>query len=172
MSTKWAIDTGHSQIQFKVKHLAIANVTGTFKTFSGSVETEAKDFAGAKIYFEMKTDSIDTNNAQRDEHLKGELFLNVQVFPKISFNGTLQKEDEYTLSGDLTILNDTKPIIMNVEYTGTGKGRFNDTRAGFEISGKLNRKDFGLTFNLANEVGELVVGNEVKLIADIELMKQ
>ncbi|MET3037228.1 YceI family protein [Chryseobacterium sp. NRRL B-14859] len=172
-TTKWLIDAGHSQVQFKVKHLAIANVAGNFKTFEGSVESNNDDFDHAAVHFELAAESIDTNNAERDNHLKSDLFLNVEKFPKITFNGLLKKETgNYQLSGSLTILETTKNILFDVEYTGIGTGRFNDTRAGFEISGKINRKDFGLNFNLANEAGNLVVGNEIKLVGDIELIKQ
>jgi len=165
-TTKWVIDPGHSEIQFKVKHLAIANVSGTFKTFQGTVESDDENFTHAKIGFEIDPESIDT-------HLRSDIFLNAGKHPKIIFNGDLQEEDgDYKLIGNLTILETTKQIILAVEHTGTGKGRFNDIRSGFEITGKLNRKDFGLNFNLLTEVGNMVVGEEVKLLCTVELIKQ
>jgi polyisoprenoid-binding protein YceI len=175
METKvnWAIDPGHSEIQFKVKHLAIANVTGTFKTFSGHVSCKGDLFAGATVSFQMDAATIDTNNTERDKHLKSDLFLNAEKFPGIIFTGVITQEDgDYRLAGDLTLLATTKRISLNVEHTGTGQGRFNDTRAGFEIIGKINRKDFGLDFNLLTEMGSLVVGEEIKIHADVELIRQ
>jgi polyisoprenoid-binding protein YceI len=172
-TTKWVIDQDHSEIQFKVKHLAIANVSGRFKSFSGSVDSVNESFDDAMVTLEIQTNSLDTNNSERDKHLVSELFLNSSHFPKINFSGKLIKEnDQYVLRGDITILQTTKSITFEVEYTGIGTGRFNDVRAGFEIKGKLNRKDFGLAFNLLNEAGNLVVGEEVKLSAEIELISR
>ena len=165
----WTIDSGHSQIQFKVKHLAIANVTGNFKSFRGNVEPEGDDFHNASVQFEMETASIDTNNAQRDKDLKSNLFFDSEKFPLIKFKGKLNDDK---LTGDLTILETTKRVTLDVEHTGTGVGRFNDTRAGFEIAGKINRKDFGLNFSLLTEAGNLVVGEEVKIQGSIELIKK
>ena len=169
-TTKWSIDPGHSKIQFKVKHLAIANVTGSFNTVSGHAEKEGETFDGAPVFFEIEAGSIDTNNSERDNHLKSDLFLDVAKHPKIVFNGVVEAGGE-RLAGDLTILGNTRPIVLALEYTGTGVGRFNDTRAGFELSGKFNRKDFGLNFNLRTDVGNLVVGEEVRITGDIELIR-
>jgi len=170
---KWVIDPGHSEIQFKVKHLAIANVAGTFKAFSGQAVSDGETFTGAIVSFEMEAASIDTNNAERDKHLRSDIFLNADKFPKITFSGVLAKEEEeYRLNGDLTLLETTRRVSLNVEHTGTGAGRFNDTRAGFEISGKINRRDFGLDFNLLTEMGSLVVGEEIKIHGDLELIRQ
>jgi polyisoprenoid-binding protein YceI len=170
---KWVIDPGHSEIQFKVKHLAIANVAGTFKAFSGQAVCDGEAFTGATVSFEMDAASIDTNNAERDKHLRSDIFLSAEKFPKITFSGVLAKEEEdYRLNGDLTLLKTTRRVSLNVEHTGTGTGRFNDTRAGFEISGKINRKDFGLDFNLLTEMGSLVVGEEIKIHGDLELIRQ
>jgi len=169
----WAVDTAHSQVQFKIKHLAITNVNGTFDVFGGSVETQNEDFDNAKVHFEIDANSINTHHADRDRHLKSPDLFDTQKFPKILFDGMLQKNgDGYELKGDLTICATTKPIAMEAEFTGTGKGRFNDTRAGFEVSGKINRKDYGLTWNVLTEAGSFVVGEEVKLLFDIQLIKQ
>jgi len=173
IKTKWNIDAGHSEIQFKVKHLAIANVSGTFRSFRGAIQTEGDDFNNAVIQFEMDTASLDTNNAQRDKDLKSNIFFDAEQFTTIAFKGTLTKEDEdYKLTGDLTILKTTKRVVLDVEHTGTGIGRFNDKRAGFDLSGKINRKDFGLNFNLLTEAGSLVVGEEVKIQCSIEAIEQ
>lgn len=170
---KWKIDPNHSEVQFKVKHLMISNVSGTFKVFNGDVESENDDFNNAKITFEIDTNSIDTNQAERDTHLKSPLFLDTEKFPKILFDGSLQKKsDHYELNGALTLCAVTKNIKMEVEFTGTGKGRFGETRAGFEVNGKINRKDFGLNFKLLTDTGSVVVGEEIKLHFDVQLLKQ
>jgi polyisoprenoid-binding protein YceI len=153
--------------------LAISNVAGTFKIFQGSVETENEDFNDATIHFEIDAGSLDTNNAERDKHLQSAAFFDTEKFPKIRFEGALHKvEDNFTLVGALTMLETTKNISFETECTGIGMGRFGDTRAGFEVQGKISRKDFGLAFNLLTETGSLVVGEEVKLHFDIQLIKQ
>lgn len=166
--TQWNIDPGHSQIGFKVKHLGIANVSGYFRKFSGTVQAANDDFKNATVSFTLEVQSIDTNNAERDGHLTSPIFFDAAQFPTISFNGVLAND---TLTGDLTILHTTRPVSLQVEHTGTGIGRFNDHRAGFELSGKVNRKDFGLTFHLLNEAGNLIVGDDVKLSGEIELIR-
>tara|TARA_R110000868_G_scaffold111773_2_gene301548 strand:- start:387 stop:935 length:549 start_codon:yes stop_codon:yes gene_type:complete len=169
----WTIDPIHSLIQFKVKHLAISNVSGNFNDFSGTFITQDEEFNNAKIYFEINTNSVDTNNSERDIHLKSKTFFNIDKFPKIIFNGILQKlEDNFQINGDLTILSITKPIQLQTEFLGIGVGRFNDERAGFEINGKLNRKEYGLNFGLVKDAGSLIVGEEIKLHFDLQLIKQ
>ena len=169
----WAIDPNHSEIQFKVKHLMISNVSGTFKKFSGTVNTQNDDFADAQINFEIDTNSVDTNQSERDTHLKSPLFLNTEQFPKITFQGHLQKTNNgHQLVGNLTLCAVTKNVTMPVEFNGIGKGRFNDTRAGFELNGTINRKDFGLTFSLLTDTGSIVVGEEIKLHVDMQLLQQ
>jgi len=170
---KWTVDTNHSQVQFRVKHLGIANVAGTFKTFKGEVQTENEDFNPAEISFEIEAASLDTKLEERDNFLKSPQFLDIQNFPKILFTGILKRDSgKDEIEGELTI-RDTKRIVkLEAEFTGIGQGRFNDIRAGFEVTGKINRKDFGLTFNIFTEAGSLVIGEEVKLHFDIELIKQ
>jgi len=171
--SKWAIDAGHSEVHFKIKHLAITNVNGTFDRFQGYVESESEDFNNAMVHFEIDTDSINTNNADRDKHLKSPDLFNTQQYPKILFDGVLQKkENDYQLAGELTICATKKHIVLVAEFNGSGQGRFNDTRAGFEVNGKINRKDYGLTWNVLTEAGGLVLGDEVKLQFDIQLIKQ
>ena len=171
--TKWAIDTTHSEVQFKVKHLVIATVTGTFKKFSGSVEAEGEDFDGAEVDFTIDVNSIDTNQAQRDAHLKSDDFFSAALYRDITFhNGRLEKEgNELVLAGDLTIRDVTKRVKLNVEHGGTVVDPYGNTKAGFEINGKINRKDFGLTWNAVTEAGGLVVGDEVRLHLNIELAR-
>jgi polyisoprenoid-binding protein YceI len=171
--TNWKVDPNHSEVRFKVKHLMISTISGTFKEFSGNVVSEGLDFDNATIALEIDASSIDTNQAERDGHLKSPLFLDTVKFPKITFNGLLQKKDgNYILIGDLTLCAVTKSIQLEVEHTGTGQGRFGDIRAGFEVNGKINRRDFGLNFSLLTETGTMVVGEEIKLCFDIQLLKQ
>lgn len=164
---KWIIDPGHSEVQFKVKHLAISNVTGTFKMFKGEVEGE--NFDNAKVLCSIEVSSLDTNNPPRDKDLKSDIFFDAQQFPLITFEGMLRRDE---LVGDLTIHGIVKRVVMNVTFTGQGKDRFNNERAGFEIDGKINRKDFGLNFNMLTETGSFVVGEEIKLHFDVEIIKQ
>jgi polyisoprenoid-binding protein YceI len=171
--SKWAIDAAHSEIRFKIKHLAITNVNGTFDVFQGSISSEHDDFDQAVVQFEMDADSINTNNPNRDGHLKSADLFNTQVYPRIRFDGFLDKKDDgYELSGDLTICAVKKPVTLKTEFSGIATGRFNDIRAGFEAAGKINRRDFGLTWNVFTEAGGLVVGEEVQLQFDIQLIKQ
>jgi polyisoprenoid-binding protein YceI len=175
MATKinWAIDPMHSEINFKVKHLAIASVSGNFRGFRGTVISETEDFDQAEIHFEADTNTIDTNNTERDAHLRSDMFLNAGKFPRLAFSGRIGKTgDAYQLQGKLTLLETAKAVRLDLEYNGTAEGRFNDVRAGFEVSGKINRKDFGLTFNLLTGAGDLVVGEEIRLHCDIELIRQ
>ena len=169
----WSIDPNHSEVQFKVKHLAISNIAGTFKTFKGDVICQNDDFDKAEVSLVIDADSIDTNHEIRDGHLKAEEFFDTPQFPQIIFNGLLQKHvDNYELNGDLTIRQNTRPIILDVEFTGFGKGRNGDIRAGFEVNGKINRKDYGLTWSMLTETGGLIVGEEIRLHFDIQLIKQ
>ena len=171
--TKWVVDPDHSKVQFKVKHLAIANVAGTFKVFSGEVESDDENFDTASIRFEIDAASINTDQPQRDGHLRSELFFDTEKFPKITFVGNLHKRNEdCEVEGDLTIRDVTKSVKLAASFNGIGKDiGFGNTRAGFEASGKINRKDFGITFNMITEAGGLNIGEEVKLDFDIELIK-
>lgn len=172
--TKWGIDASHSEVQFKVKHLVISTVTGFFKKFSGTVESETEDFDGAKVNISIETGSIETNVADRDAHLKSPDFFAAEQYPNIEFkNAVLKKVDgsEYKLKGDLTIRNTTKSVELSVEYGGTAADPWGNTRAGFEINGKINRKDFGLNWSAVTEAGGVVVADDVKLHFNIELVK-
>jgi polyisoprenoid-binding protein YceI len=171
-ANSWTVDMNHSEVRFKVRHLALSNVAGVFRSFKGQVVSYNENFENADVTFEIETASIDTNNPERDKHLKTPDFLDTEHFPLMKFNGILKAAKAgYTLLGDLTIRDTTKPLQLAVEYGGTGKGRFNDTRAGFEVTGEINRKDYGLTWNLLTEVGSLVVGENIKLQFDVELIK-
>lgn len=174
-NTKWAIDPSHSEVQFKVKHLMITTVTGYFKTFDLQVETETDDFASAKkLEFTADISSIDTNNQQRDTHLKSDDFFNADAYPQLRFTGTNYEAngDEAKLQGDLTIRGVTKPVTLNVEFGGIVVDPYGQTKAGFTISGKISRKEFGLTWNAVTEAGQVVVSDEIKIHAEVQLVKQ
>src|ERR1700759_4800268 len=173
--TKWSIDPMHSEVQFKVKHLVISTVSGFFKSFEGTVETDGEDFETAEISFSLDIDSIDTNKTQRDEHLKGAEFFDAATYPKITFKSTsLTKtgDDEYELKGNLTIKDQTKLVSLNVEYGGSTADFYGNTKVGFEITGKINRKEFGLTWDGVTEAGSVVVGEDIKLTINAQLTKQ
>lgn len=172
-TTKWNIDPTHSEVQFKVKHLVISTVTGQFNKFEGSVETEGEEFDSASASFQLDVNSIDTNTADRDAHLKSDDFFSAEKFPHIKFsNGQLKKSgNDFKLSGDLTIKDITKPIVLDVEYGGSMVDGYGQHKAGFEIAGKISRKEFGLTWNMVTEAGGVVVGDEVKLQLNIQVIK-
>jgi polyisoprenoid-binding protein YceI len=175
MAIKWKIDPAHSEIQFKVKHLMITTVTGYFKSFDLEVETETDDFNTAKrIEFTADIDSIDTNNAQRDTHLKSNDFFNGEQYPLLKFVGNKYESngDEATLHGNLTIREVTKPITLKVEFGGTVVDPWGQQKAGFTIDGKINRKEFNLMWDSVTEAGQVVVSNEIKIHAEVQLVKQ
>lgn len=171
----YKIDAAHSEVTFKVKHLMIASVTGQFKEFDGSMTAEKPDFTDASIDFEALVNSITTGNDQRDEHLKSDDFFAAEKYPKLTFKSTaIQKLDEetYNLTGNLTIRDVTKPVTLKVTYGGQIIDPWGQTKLGFEIEGKINRKDFGLTWSATTETGGIVVSDDVKLHLNIELIKQ
>jgi len=168
----WSIDKAHSKIGFSVPHMAVSEVEGSFREFEASVVTKSADFNGAEISFTAKTASIDTDNERRDNHLKSADFFDAEKHPELSFKGNLVKKgSKYKLKGNLTLHGVTKPVEFDVTYGGTvntGRGE----KAGFKISGKINRQDYGLTWSNKTPTGELVVGDEVDIIGKIELDKQ
>ncbi len=175
MAIQWKIDPVHSEILFKVKHLMITTVTGHFKQFDLSVETETNDFATVKkIEFTADINSINTNNEQRDTHLKSADFFNAEEHAQLHFVGSKYeaKGDEAKLHGDLTIRGVTKPITMNVEFAGIVVDPYGQTKAGFTVNGKISRKEFGLTWNAVTEAGSVVVSDEIKIHAEVQVVKQ
>jgi len=173
--TKWVIDPSHSEIEFKVRHLMITNVTGSFKSFSSEVETDGDDFSTAKISFTADIDSISTGNEQRDGHLKTADFFETEKHPQVIFKaeGLKKKsDDEYEVEGDLTIRGVTKKVKLNVEPGGVVKDPWGQTKAGFSVKGKINRKDFGLNWSAVTEAGGVVVSDEVRLNAEVQFVKQ
>jgi polyisoprenoid-binding protein YceI len=175
MAIKWQVDPAHSEIQFKVKHLMITTVTGYFKKFNLEVETETDEFDTAKrIEFTADIDSIDTNSAQRDTHLKSNDFFNAEHYPQLKFTGKKYEADgdEAKLHGDLTIREITKPITLHVEFGGIVVDPYGQTKAGFTVTGKINRKEFNLMWDAVTEAGSVVVSNEIKIQAEVQLIKQ
>ena len=173
--TTWKIDPAHSDVQFKVKHLMITTVTGQFAKFDGTMQTAASDFSDASISFEADINSISTQNAQRDQHLLASDFFEADKYPKLSFVSKEVKkidEENYKLIGDLTIRNNTRPVELNVEFGGEVVDPYGQTKAGFELSGKINRKDFGLSFHATTETGGLLMSDAVKLLASVQMVKQ
>ena len=172
--TKWAIDLSHSKIGFKVKHLMISNVLGSFREFEGQVTTTGNDFSSSVISFSLNTASVDTEMADRDAHLKSADFFDIENHPKITFEGKGLKDlgdDLYDLTGNLTIKGVTHPVTLSVEYGGIMADPWGNVKAGFSITGKINRKIWGLTWNAALETGGVLVGEEVKINCDLELVK-
>ncbi|MCB2376316.1 YceI family protein [Hymenobacter sp. BT635] len=174
-TTKWAIDPTHSEVQFKIKHLVISTVTGSFKKFEGEAVTENDSFENAQVRFSLDVHSIDTNQEQRDEHLRNNDFFDVPTYPNITFVSTSLTRvdgDSFKLAGNLTVKDVTKPVTLDVEYGGTATDFYGNEKSGFEVTGKINRKDFGLTFSAVTETGSIVLGDDVKLFANLQLVKQ
>ena len=163
---KWQIDPAHSEVKFKVKHLVVSTVTGHFKDFSAVIEANQDDFSDARITFEADVNSISTNNEQRDAHLRSPDFFDAANHPRMTFRSkgvTRLSENEYEVTGDLTLRGRTRPITLDVTYNGTVAGFGGAKVAGFEIAGKINRFDYGLTWNAMTEAGGVVVSSDVKL---------
>lgn len=171
----YKIDAAHSEITFKVKHLMITNVTGSFTKFDATVESASEDFADAKVSFSADVNSISTNNEQRDGHLKSGDFFDAEKYPSITFDSTEFKKvngSDYALTGNLTMKGVTKPVTLNVEFLGLATDPWGQSKAGFESTGKINRSDFGLGWNAALEAGGVLVSEEVKLQFNVQVVKQ
>lgn len=170
----YKLDTAHSDILFKVKHLMITTVTGQFKIFDATFTSDAEDFSDARIQFTAAVDSIDTRNEQRDAHLKSDDFFNAEKYPELTFVSTSFETDEegYQLKGHLTIRDITKPITLKVDYMGTVVDPWGQTKAGFEAEGKIKRKEFGLNWDAVTEAGGIVVSDEIKLQLNVQFIKQ
>jgi polyisoprenoid-binding protein YceI len=174
-TTKWILDPAHSELNFKVRHMMIANVTGTFTSFNVEASTDEDDFTKAKIHVTADVKSINTKNEQRDTHLRSADFFDTDKHPEAKFESTSvskKQNDEYEVQGNLTIKGITKPVMLKVEFGGIGKDPYGNTKAGFTAEGKINRKDWGLNWNAALETGGVLVGDELKILADIQLVKQ
>jgi len=169
----WTLDKAHSEILFNVQHLVISEVGGKFKAFEGSVKGENDDFNGSEIEFKAMVESINTDNEQRDGHLKSDDFFNAEKYPELKFKGSLVKSGTgYVLEGEMTIRDVTNPIEFDVKYNGTIKDPYGNTKAGFKISGTIDRFDYGLKWNTLMEAGGAVVDSEVNIVCNIELQKR
>ncbi|MGH2648639.1 MAG: YceI family protein [Ginsengibacter sp.] len=174
-TTKWVLDPTHSELGFKIKHLMITNVSGSFKNFQAEVATNDTDFGGAQINLTAEMSSITTNNEQRDAHLRAADFFEVDKYPELKFRSTkVEKtgDDTFALYGELTLKGVTKPVKLNAEYGGVTKDPWGGERAGFAITGKVNRTDWGVNFNGVLETGGVVLSEEVRIHSEIELVKQ
>lgn len=173
MKKQWNLDLVHSEVSFKIRHMMISNVSGIFQSAQASLLAGNEDFSDAEISFEADVNSINTSNSQRDEHLISADFFDASQFPKISFkSSSFDKKSEgvYQLNGELTIRDVTRPISLDVEYTGTVVDPYGQTKAGFEMNGKISRSEFGLTWSAITEAGGVVLGDDVKLIFSIQMV--
>jgi len=174
--TKWGIDLAHSEIGFKVKHLMIANVRGTFKEFDASIYTTGEDFMSAEIDFWLNPASVDTGDEKRDAHIKSADFFDAEHFKEINFTANsyedVDHDGSYELYGDLTIKGIKKRIKLDVEFGGVVKDPWGNEKAVFTINGKINRKDWGLNWNAALEAGGVLVSEDVWISCEVQLAKQ
>ncbi len=172
-TTKWVLDPTHSEILFKVKHLMITNVKGEFRSFSGEIDGE--DFSKSQVKLTIDSSSVFTNNEDRDKHLVSADFFDVDNHKELTFvSKSLTKVDDenYKLDGTLTMKGVSKDVTLDVEFGGTNKDPWGNEKAGFSVTGKINRKDWGLNWNAALETGGVLVGEEVKIMAEVQFVKQ
>lgn len=173
--TKWELDPTHSELTFKVKHLMISNVKGEFRNFSATVESDGEDFSNAKVNAKIDTNSIDTNNSDRDTHLKSADFFDAENHEQITFESTeLNKldEDNYQLKGTLDMKGTKKEVTLDVDFGGFMKDPYGNEKVGFSLNGKISRKDWGLNWNAALEAGGVMVSDEVRLSGELQFVKQ
>lgn len=173
--TKWVIDPTHSEVEFKVKHLMISTVTGKFNSFNAEVSTPGEDFSQANVHFTADAASITTGNEQRDGHLKSDDFFNAEKFPQLVFKSTAvskHSDNQFKITGDLTIRDITKSVTLDVEFNGTMTDPYGQHKAGFEVTGKINRKEFGLQWSATTETGGIVVSDDVKIHCNVQFVKQ
>lgn len=174
-TTKWLLDPAHSELTFKIKHLMISNVSGAFKNFSAKVETEGTDFSMANINLTAEMNSISTNNEQRDAHLRNSDFFEVEKFPQLKFTSTRIEQtdnESFTLHGNLTMKDVTKPVKLTMEFNGIMKDPYGQEKAGFVVSGKIKRSDWGINLNVALETGGLMLGEEVSIQSEVQFIRQ
>ncbi len=173
--TKWVLDPTHSELTFRVKHLMISNVKGEFRKFEAAVLSDGDDFSNAEVSAVIDASSIDTNNNDRDNHLRSDDFFGADDHPQLTFKSTeLNKldEDNYQLKGLLQIKGVENEVILDVDYGGMMKDPYGNKKAGFTVSGKINRKDWGLNWNTALETGGVLVSDEVRINAEIQLVQE
>ncbi len=174
-TTKWVTDPMHSEILFRVRHLMIANVKGEFRKFNATILSESSDFSKAKVNAKIDASSIFTNNTDRDTHLKGADFFDAGKYEEILFEGTSftkLDEENYQLKGNLTMKGISKEVALDVEFGGFITDTYGQEKAGFSVSGKINRQEWGLNWNAALETGGVMVSNEVRINAELQFVKQ
>ncbi len=172
---KWILDLSHSDITFRIRHLLIANVTGHFRGFSGTMFASKDDFTDAEFKLTVDVYSVDTNSSERDEHLKSRDFFNADYHPEmqfVSYSFNHVDGDKYDLSGNLTVKGTTRPVTFKVLFGGEAKDGFGNMRAGFDISGEINRNDFNIHANDLTESGGLILGEEIHLHANLQFIKE
>ena len=170
----WTIDPMHTQVEFSAKHMGIMTVKGHFTGVQAAITFTEDDFSASSVQATIDAGTLTTNDERRDTHLKSADFLNVEQFPTIAFSSTRiahAAHDRYTMTGDLTIRDVTRPVTFDVVYAGQGKDPMGTVHAGFSAHTTINRKDWGLTWNVALETGGLLVGEEVTLALDVEAVK-
>jgi polyisoprenoid-binding protein YceI len=170
---KWLIDKDHSDVQFKIKHMVISTVTGAFNNFQGGATTE-NNMEHAEVHFSLDVNSIDTNQEERDAHLRSADFFDAAQFPTITFEShdfRKIKGNRYVLTGNLTMKGITKPVELVAEYGGTAPDMHGKTKIGFEVTGRISRWEFGLTYNAVMEAGGLILGEDVMVEANIQLVQ-
>ncbi|ASV29198.1 YceI family protein [Maribacter cobaltidurans] len=169
-ANKWVIDPTHSEVSFKVKHMMISTVTGHFEKFDATIDAENDEFENASLSVEISIDSINTKNKDRDGHLMSDDFFKAEEFPKMTFTSKSFNKDK--IIGDLTIRDVTKEVELDVDFNGIAVDPYGQTKAGFEIRGSINRKDFNLTWSAVTEAGNVVVSDQVKMVIDAQFIKQ
>lgn len=172
--TTWNMDPSHSELLFKVRHMMITNVKGEFRKFNATIDLVGNDLSSAAVQVDVDAASIFTNDENRDKHLKSADFFDVERFPKLSFTGTsfTKKGSDHELTGNLTIKGITKPVTLSVEFGGVNKDPWGNDKMGFSINGKINRADWGLTWNSALESGGVLVSEEVRISAEVQFVKK
>jgi polyisoprenoid-binding protein YceI len=173
--TTWSVDKAHTKVGFSVTYLVITDVEGYFKEYDAHITTSDDDFTKANIDFTVNTNSIFTDNDKRDDHLRSDDFFNAEKYPQMVFKGkSMKKIDDknYKLTGDFTIRDVTKQVELDVKYNGTVKDPWGNTKAGFKITGGIDRFDYNLKWNKAIETGSLVVGKDVELVINLQLVKK
>ena len=165
------IDQTHSDLGFKIRHLMVSNIKGTLKNYSGGMNYTMEDMGDAQIRFEAEVNSISTGNSDRDTHLNAEDFFNTERFPRMYFESTYLNLTDGKMKGEMTIKDTTKIIDLVVDYNGKSVDPWGNTKHGFEITGVINRSDFDLTWNATLETGGVLLGDEVKLNLDVQMME-
>ena len=170
--TTWTIDPSHSTVEFVAKHMMITTVKGRFAELEGTIVADEANIGDSTVEVTMQAASLDTRSEQRDAHLRSPDFLDVETYPTVNFRSTRIEgtKDEFQLTGDLTIRGVTRPITLDVTFEGEGKDPWGGTRASFSAKGKFDRRDFGLTWNVALETGGILVSNEVKINIEAQVV--